>query len=71
MPTPDATAALLSGAAEINNHFSEPPFQYQELKKAGVRRILKSYDVLGGKTTFDEGQSMQPNFVRQVSPRQL
>jgi hypothetical protein len=33
MPTPDATAALLSGAAEINNHFSEPPFQYQELKK--------------------------------------
>ena len=53
MPTPDATAALLSGAAEINNHFSEPPFQYQELKKAGVRRILKSYDVLGGKTTYN------------------
>ena len=53
MPTPDATAALLSGAGEINNHFSEAPFQYQELKKPGVRSILKSYNVLGGKTTYN------------------
>ena len=53
MPTPDATAALLSSAGEINNHFSEAPFQYQELKKPGIRQILKSYDVLGGKTTYN------------------
>ena len=53
MPTPDAAAALMSGIGEINNHFSEAPFQYQELKKAGVRQILKSYDVLGGKTTYN------------------
>ena len=53
MPTPDATAALLSGATEINNQFSEAPFQYTALKKPGVRRILKSYDVLGGKTTYN------------------
>ena len=53
MATPDATTALLSGGGEINNHFSEPPFQYQALKKAGVRSILKSYDVLGGITTYN------------------
>jgi len=53
MPTPDATAALLSGAGEINNNFSEPPFQYQALKKPGIRQILKSYDVLGGQTTYN------------------
>ena len=53
MSTPDATAALLSGGGEINNHFSEPPFQYQALKKPGVHSILKSYDVLGGVTTYN------------------
>jgi NitT/TauT family transport system substrate-binding protein len=53
MPTPDATVALLSGGGEINQHFSEPPFQYQALKKTGIRSILKSYDVLGGRTTYN------------------
>ena len=53
MPTPDAAIALTSGAGEINNHFSEAPFQYQELKKPGVRQVVKSYDVLGGKTTYN------------------
>ncbi|MDB5809045.1 MAG: hypothetical protein JWN94_1167 [Betaproteobacteria bacterium] len=53
MPTPDATVALLSGGGEINNHFSEPPFQYQALKKPGIRTLLKSYDVLGGRTTYN------------------
>jgi len=53
MPTPDATIALTAGSSEITSHFSEPPFQYQALKKAGIRQILKSYDVLGGKTTYN------------------
>lgn len=53
MSTPDATIALLSGGGEINNHFSEPPFQYQALKKPGIRSILKSYEVLGGRTTYN------------------
>ena len=30
MAHPDATIALLSGG-EVNNHFSVPPYQYQEL----------------------------------------
>jgi NitT/TauT family transport system substrate-binding protein len=53
MPTPDGMNALLSGAGEINNQFSEPPFQYMELKRPGIRAILNSYDVLGGKTTYN------------------
>ena len=53
MSTPEGTTALLSGAGEINNQFSEPPFQYVALKKPGIRSILKSYDVLGGKTTYN------------------
>jgi NitT/TauT family transport system substrate-binding protein len=53
MSTPDGMQALLSGGGEINNQFSEPPFQYVELKKPGIRAILNSYDVLGGKTTYN------------------
>lgn len=53
MSTPDGMNALLSGAGEINNQFSEPPFQYVALKKPGIRAILTSYDVLGGKTTYN------------------
>jgi NitT/TauT family transport system substrate-binding protein len=49
---PDATAALLSGAGEINNAFSVPPFQYQQLEKTGIRTLLNSFDVMGGPHTF-------------------
>lgn len=49
---PDATAALLSGAGEINNVFSVPPFQYQQLEKSGIRTMLNSFDVMGGPHTF-------------------
>lgn len=48
---PDATAALLSGSTEITAHFSNPPFQYQELKNGNVHLVLSSYDVLGGRAT--------------------
>lgn len=53
MPHPDATAALLSGKTEITGHLSSPPFQYQQRQKEGIRRVLSSYDALGGKTTFN------------------
>jgi NitT/TauT family transport system substrate-binding protein len=48
---PDATAAVLSGASEITSHFSNPPFQYQALKDPNVRKVLSSYDVVGGPAT--------------------
>jgi len=53
MSHPDAQTALLSGAGEINAHFSSPPFQYQQLEKPGIRTVLNSYDVLGGPATFN------------------
>jgi ABC-type nitrate/sulfonate/bicarbonate transport system substrate-binding protein len=52
MPPPDATLALLSGAGEINMVFSVPPFQHQQLEKAGVTTVLNSYDVMDGPHTF-------------------
>lgn len=45
---PDAMMALLSGAGEINSHFTWPPYQYRELKTAGIRTVLNSHDVMGG-----------------------
>jgi NitT/TauT family transport system substrate-binding protein len=48
---PDGLAAFLSGK-EITAYFSSPPFQYQALEKPGVRRILNSYEVMGGPATF-------------------
>ncbi len=53
MPHPDALIALTSGGASgITAHWTGPPFQYQELKKPGISKVISSYDVLGGKSTF-------------------
>src|SRR5690606_2041388 len=53
LPHPDATAALLSGGSEISAHFSSAPFQYQALENPKVRKLLSSYDVLGGPGTMN------------------
>ncbi len=53
MSHPDAQAALLSGGSEVIGHFSSPPFQYQQLKTAGIHTLVNSYDVLGGPATFN------------------
>src|SRR5690606_5761091 len=53
LPHPDATAALLSGGSEISAHFSSAPFQYQALENPSVRKLLSSYDVLGGPGTMN------------------
>jgi NitT/TauT family transport system substrate-binding protein len=50
---PDAQTALLSGASEINAHFSSPPFQYQQLERSGIHTVVNSYEVLGGPATFN------------------
>lgn len=52
MSHPQATAALLSGT-EINAHFTNSPFQEQQLQDPRVRRVLNSYDVLGGPSTLN------------------
>jgi NitT/TauT family transport system substrate-binding protein len=53
MAHPDALTALLSGGGEIDSYFSSPPFQYKALAQPGIRTILNSYDILGGKTSFN------------------
>jgi NitT/TauT family transport system substrate-binding protein len=52
MPHGDAAAALISGASEINNHFSAPPFQYMEAKAPGVRRVTTAQEILGAPSTY-------------------
>jgi NitT/TauT family transport system substrate-binding protein len=52
IPHGDAAAAMISGAGEINNHFSAPPFQEIEMRKAGVRRISSAQDILGAPATY-------------------
>ncbi|MCL4801545.1 MAG: ABC transporter substrate-binding protein [Burkholderiales bacterium] len=53
MRHPDGVAAMLSGQGEITGHLTSPPFQQQLLQDPNMRRILSSYDVLGGKSTFN------------------
>ncbi len=53
MKHPDGVVALLSGHSEITAHFTSPPFMYQELEDPRVHRVLDSYDVLGGPSTFN------------------
>ncbi|HYH38301.1 MAG TPA: ABC transporter substrate-binding protein, partial [Azospirillum sp.] len=53
LPHPDGTAALLSGSSEITGHLSAPPYQYQQLANPKIRKVLSSYDVLGGPHSFN------------------
>lgn len=53
MKHPDGVAAMLSGGSEITGHLTSPPYQQQELQDPNIRRILSSYEVLGGKSTFN------------------
>jgi NitT/TauT family transport system substrate-binding protein len=51
LPHPDATAALISGSSAIAAHFSNPPFQDQELQNKNVHKVLSSYDIVGQRIT--------------------
>lgn len=53
LPHPDATSALIKGGSEVNTHFSSAPFYYQALENKQVRKVLSSYDILGGPATFN------------------
>ena len=52
MSAPDATVALLSGAGEVNSHFSVPPYQYMALKSPNIHAVLNSTEVMGGPATI-------------------
>ncbi|VFR62475.1 Taurine-binding periplasmic protein TauA [plant metagenome] len=53
LPHGEATAALLSGKTEINNHFSSPPFWFKALKDPAIHKVTGSYDILGGPSTLN------------------
>jgi NitT/TauT family transport system substrate-binding protein len=53
MPHPDATALMLSGRTEITAHFTSPPFQQRQLENPRIRKLVSSYDLLGGPHTFN------------------
>jgi NitT/TauT family transport system substrate-binding protein len=52
MSHPDGMASMMSGS-EVTAHFTAAPFMYQELASDKVKRILSSYDILGGPSTFN------------------
>ena len=54
MSHPDASKKMLDPAnTEITAHFTAPPFQYQQLKNAGIHTVTTSYDVLNGVSSFN------------------
>ena len=53
MTHPDGMATFLSGAGEINNHFTSPPFAQKELEKPGIRKVITSTEILGGPISFN------------------
>ena len=52
LPHPDATTAMLSGAGQINSHFTAAPFDFLQLKTPGIHAVLDSYEVYGGPATL-------------------
>lgn len=53
MGHPDAQLTMMGGQSEITAHFGSSPFQELELKDERARKVLDSYDVLGGPHTFN------------------
>ena len=68
---PDALIAMLSGKSEVTAHFCVAPFQWYEID-AGMRPILKTYDMLGGphtngiQVTTEAFHSANPTICRAV-----
>lgn len=52
MPHADATTAMLVGNSAIDAHFSNAPFQYEELENPKIHKVLSSSDILGGPSTI-------------------
>jgi NitT/TauT family transport system substrate-binding protein len=48
---PDAMLAITNNTSGVNAHFTSSPFYEQELKVPGVRKVLTSYEILGGRAT--------------------
>jgi len=49
---PDATAALLSGAADIDCVFAVPPFMQMQLQHPEIHTVADSFEIAGGPNTY-------------------
>lgn len=47
LPHPEAATSLISGGTELTGHFSNPPFQEQELASPNVHKVLDTYELFG------------------------
>ncbi|MBP0941890.1 ABC transporter substrate-binding protein [Pseudomonas alliivorans] len=47
LPHPDAAASLIAGGTELTGHFSNPPYQDQELRNPNMHVVLNTYDLFG------------------------
>jgi NitT/TauT family transport system substrate-binding protein len=54
MSQPEGMIALLTKQSQISSHFGGPPYQYEELLKPGMTKILSSYDIFGGGHTYTQ-----------------
>ncbi|TNG00377.1 MAG: ABC transporter substrate-binding protein [Gammaproteobacteria bacterium] len=52
MKHPEAANEMVSNSSKVTAHFASPPFQYQELDHPGIHKVLSSYDVMDGPSTF-------------------
>ena len=72
MAHPDAMAALLSGAGEINNHFTSPPFMQKELEKPGITqgaqlgRRARRADLVQRRRRDEQVLQREPEALRRV-----
>jgi NitT/TauT family transport system substrate-binding protein len=67
MAHPDATAAMLSGGGEITANFSSPPFHLRQLQRPGIRKLMTSTDILGGRVSFNV--IANTNRFREANPK--
>ena len=52
MNSVDATTAIRSPPNPLNSNYSIPPFQYDELKRPDIHRVVSSYETMGEPHTF-------------------
>lgn len=52
MAPPDAHNAMMSKGTEITANFTSPPYSILQLKNSHARRVISSYDVMGGPASF-------------------
>ena len=67
MAHPDATAAILS-KREITCHLTSPPFQYEQIRDPGIRKLMDSYQA-GGRGVVGLGRGRSGGSGAGASPR--